>query len=761
VLRLRTRTAAARASPRRSWRSRVYRALTSGAAIERVLGLAVLALCCVIRVWDPAPVESTRSKLFDLYQNLRPSQNPERPTIIVDIDDDSLTAIGQWPWPRTVIARIVDRLADLGAVAIAFDIVFAERDRNSPGQYAETMSELPPTVRENLRTLPDNDDRLAAAFARIPVVLPLAFTRQPRAPPAVAGKPPVALLGPSGTDVRGLLIGTNHVISNVPPLQRAAAGTGLITYYPERDGVVRRVPAVYRVGTDVYPSVAVELIRVATGRGTLLVRAGKDGVERLVFTGAGGAGIAVPTDRRGRLWVRASRHDPARYVSVAQILNGTVTRQSVEGRLVLIGTSATALQDIKTTPLETQIPGVEVHAQLIENILFKDHIYRPFFSDAVEFFATVVVALVLIVILPVFGAARTLVSGFSMAGILAGSAWLAFADYGLLFDITFPLATTFLVFLILSFANYFREEKQRRTIRFAFGQYLSPDLVGRLAADPSKLRLGGEMRTMTILFSDVRGFTGIAERFDAAGLTSFMNRYLTPMTEAIMTQGGTVDKYIGDAIMAFWNAPLDDANHAPNACRAALDMMDRLAKLNAELAAEARQSGAAPIVLAIGIGLNTAECCVGNMGSQQRFDYSVFGDGVNLASRLEGQTKTYGVPILIGEETQAQSPGFATIEVDLVRVKGKTAPARVYALIGGPERAQSEEFRALAAAQARFLERYRARDWDGADHALAALRGLSGAELYRIIAVYAERIALYRAAPPPPDWDGVYVAESK
>jgi len=264
-----------------------------------------------------------------------------------------------------------------------------------------------------------------------------------------------------------------------------------------------------------------------------------------------------------------------------------------------------------------------------------------------------------------------------------------------------------------------------------------------------------------LLFSDIRGFTTLSERFDAEGLTAFMNRYLTPMTDAILASGGTVDKYMGDAIMAFWNAPLDDPGHAKSACRAALAMLARLKELNAELAEEARNVGRQHFPIAIGIGLNSAVCCVGNMGSQQRFDYSVLGDGVNLASRLEGQTKTYGIATLIGEETRSLAPEFAALEIDLVRVKGKTAPSRVYTLLGPPERAQTDAFRALESLQAGFLVAYRAAQWDAAERALAQLRAAGAGEIDSLCSVYAERIAEFRKNPPPAGWDGVYVAETK
>jgi adenylate cyclase len=713
----------------------------------------------MLRIWDPPPVQYVRVKIFDLYQRLRPSQNTQRPVVIVDIDEESLKAHGQWPWPRTLVARLVDRIAEAGAVAVGFDIIFAEPDGRSPAAYAEAMPELPEAARQALTALPSNDSKLAASFGHVPVVVAMALLRELRGAKAAPVK--AASIATRGGDPRPYLIGAPGLLANVPELQRAARGAGLVTHYPEFDGVVRRVPAIYRVAQTVYPTMAIELIRIAAGGRTMVVRTGEDGVETVIIGGPDGSSIAIPTDQRGRIWVRASRHDPKRYVSARDVLAGTVGKDRLEGRLVIIGTSAVGLLDIKSTPIERGMPGVEVHAQLIENILFKDHISRPFYADAVEFFVAVALALILIALLPALGAMRTLMTGVALVGIAVAAAWIAFAARGLLFDLSFPLAASFIVYFALTFLNYLREERQRRWVRSAFTRYLSPEVVTELAKNPARLNLGGEMREMTLLFSDIRGFTGISEGLDAARLTQFMNRYLTPMTDAIMAAKGTVDKYMGDAIMAFWNAPLDDAEHARHACRAALTMQERLAALNAALTAEAEAAGKSFSPVVNGIGLNTAVCCVGNMGSEQRFDYSVLGDGVNLASRLEGQTKAYSVPILVGEETRAKAADFALLEIDLIRVKGKRAPARIFALLGGPEMAQSEAHRALEGAQTAFLAAYRAAQWDQAETALAAVRAAGGEKLAALCALYAERIAEFRRDPPPPDWDGVFTAETK
>jgi adenylate cyclase len=340
-----------------------------------------------------------------------------------------------------------------------------------------------------------------------------------------------------------------------------------------------------------------------------------------------------------------------------------------------------------------------------------------------------------------------------------------FANAGTLIDLSFPLLSTFLIYVTLEFIGYMREQKDRQRIRSAFGQYLSPALVEQLAQSPEKLVLGGETRTMSILFSDVRGFTAISETYksDPQGLTQLMNRFLTPMTNAIIERKGTIDKYMGDAIMAFWNAPITDADHELNACRAAVEMLRRVDELNIEREAEAQASGQTFIPINIGVGINTGSCVVGNMGSALRFDYSVLGDPVNLASRLEGRTKEYGTPIIIGAATAEKAKSeFAALEIDLITVKGKTEPERVYTVLGGAELAQSEEFRKISELFATVLARYRARDWDGALDVLQSSRhAANNFGLGEIYNLYSTRIQSFRENAPPDDWNGVFAFETK
>jgi adenylate cyclase len=370
-----------------------------------------------------------------------------------------------------------------------------------------------------------------------------------------------------------------------------------------------------------------------------------------------------------------------------------------------------------------------------------------------------------VIFAPMIGALPLLILGACVGAGLAAVSWYFFQGQNLLIDVTFPLMSSFGVYAALVFVNYVREQLDRQRIRSAFGQYLSPTLVEQLAQNPEKLVLGGEERTMTIMFSDVRGFTTISESFkdDPQGLTQLMNRLLTPTSNAIQARNGTIDKYMGDAIMAFWNAPLDDPDHEANACDAALDMLERLDELNAERKREAEASEKPFIPIKIGIGINTGRVTVGNMGSDMRFQYTVLGDAVNLASRIEGQTKSYGVQILIGARTaEAVKDKFAVVEIDFITVKGKTEPEVVYTVVGRKAVAESSDFEGVRASVQQMLARYRARDWTGAIKAAQACRAANGAfHLEGVADLYEERIQSFEQNPPPPDWNGVFALQTK
>jgi len=728
-----------------------------GSLGRRWLALILLALLIAVRIWDPPPVATLRERTFDAYQALKPREITPQPVAIVDLDEESLAEIGQWPWPRTTIAQLLDRLKAYGAVAVAFDVVFAEPDRTSPERIAERLEDVDAEIRAALQALPGNDEVLAEAIRANRVVL-----GQGGLPRARAEQPPpkAASVVRIGADPMPFLVEFPGMTRNLPILEDSAAGHGVFSLNPESDGIVRRVLALMRVGDAVMPTLSLELLRVATGQTSYAVKTNEAGISSVVI-----AGVELPTDEQGRLWIYFSRHDPAKYVSARDVLAGRAPRESLEGKLVFVGTSATGLLDIKATPVERTLPGVEVHAQLLETILSKSYLVRPNYARGAELMMTFGVGLAMVLLVPLLGALWTAISGAAIAASLAGLSWYFYLQQGVLVDVAYALVASALVFGLLVFQGYFREESERHKVRGAFGQYLSPALVEQLAQHPERLVLGGETKELTFLFCDVRGFTTISEQYkgDPQGLTRLMNRFLTPLTDRILAHDGTIDKYMGDATMAFWNAPLDVADHPVKACAAALEMLAELDALNLKLAAEAKAAGRGFLELKVGIGINTGESLVGNMGSDQHFNYSVLGDAVNLASRLEGQTKTYRVPVLVGSATRERAgDSLVFLEVDLIRVKGKSEPDRIFALLGDGALAARQEVGALVAAQARLLAAYRAQDWQAAEVALAACRQLDpGLGLAGLYDLYAARIAEFQGTPPPPDWDGVFEATSK
>ena len=736
-----------------------WRRLLKRFGLGRAICVVLLVDLVILRVWDPLPLETLRLRTFDLYQVLRPRESPLRPVTIVDIDEASLKAIGQWPWPRTVVADLVTRLTQLGAVAIGFDVVFAEPDRTSPAVAAGAFLGLDEETREKLRRLPSNDDVLAEAMKRSRVVVGQSGFR-------LAGQEANTTtriqtgFATLGGDPKPYLFPFPALVRNVAPLEEAAAGRGLFTIRQERDGIVRRVPVVMRAEGLMVPSLSLDLLRVVTGAGAILVRADPGGIRSVAIPG-----LELPTDGNGQLWINFGPHDPARFVSAKDVLEGRVPPDKVAGKLVLLGTSATGLLDMKTTPIDPVMPGVEIHAQVLENVLTNSMLHAPVLMTLAELAVAVLVSLAIIALAPVIGAGTLLVLGGAVAALIGGISWYYFYHEHILFDVTFPFLASFSIYGMLVFTNYLRAHSERRQIRSAFSQYLSPALVEQLAQSPEKLVLGGEERVMTVLFSDVRGFTTISEMYkhDPQGLTALMNRLLTPMTNVIIERKGTIDKYIGDAIMAFWNAPLDDPAQEANACDAALQMLRCVAEINRAREKEADEAGQPFVPVRIGIGVNTGPCVVGNMGSDLHFNYSVLGDTVNLASRLEGQTKTYGVPIVIGAGTaQAVQGAFAVLEIDFLQVKGKTEPELVYTLLGGADVAETARFQKLRDLNALMLTSYRNQNWAGALEAILQCRE-AGREfgLDEFYDRYVARIRTLLDQPPEADWNGVFVAETK
>jgi adenylate cyclase len=724
-----------------------------------VLPLALLLVAVTARIAASDLLERLSLFCFDLYQKAAPREPEDAPIRIVDIDDQSLSKLGQWPWPRTVVAQLVDRLREAGAAVVAFDIDFAEPDRTSPRLLLPLLAQNGVGAGEAeklLAEVPDPDRRLAEAIGTVPVVTGFILTDRGDTRPPL----PKAGFAFVGDDPLGHVDSFPAAVANLPGLEAAAAGNGFLNQYPDWDHVVRRVPLVLRLGDKPYPSLVAEALRLALDARGYLGRAAGANTENSFGEKTGLTAIrigqqTVPTDAAGRVWLHYALPRRDRFVSAADVLTGNFDPALVAGHIVLVGTSAGGVvNDLQATPIARDVPGVEIHAQLLEEILEGAYLVRPDWAVGAELLFTLLVGTVLIIGLPRIGALPSAVLGGASVAAAFGTSWLAFKHAQLLIDPVYPWLVVTLVYLVGSLLGYLRTEARQREIRGAFSHYMSPHFIAELAAHPEKLKLGGEARLMTIMFCDIRGFTSLSEKLDAVSLTQFMNSFLTPMTEIITDRQGTIDKYIGDCIMAFWNAPLDDPDHAQNAVQAAQAMRHKLIELNQLWSTEAAYQVFLPV--RVGIGINTGECVVGNFGSQQHFDYSLLGDPVNLASRLEGLGKVYGIDLVIGEETAQRLGNPALIEVDLVAVKGKSEAGHIYTL--PPEQIAEEQFISQHSA---LLGAYRRQDWASAlrlldDGRLAAARFL--APVYDL---YRRRISQFQIEAPPANWNGVFTAEEK
>jgi adenylate cyclase len=564
-----------------------------GRWLQLVLSCLIIIVALEARFLDPAFLQNMRLKSFDLYQQLKPRDYKPVPVRFIDLDDESLARLGQWPWPRTRVAALVDRLKQAGAAAIALDIVFSEPDRTSPRQIVELWPVTPETemLRRTISALPDHDEVLAQAIGEAKnVVVGFAATGE-----AGAGAVPTLKAGMSwaGHDPLEFVHKYDGAVVSLPGIADAGAGTAGIGMKSEHDGILRRLPLLISYGGTLYPTLPAESLRVAQGASNYLIKSsGASGEKTYGDTRTGIIAVrigrfTVPTDNEGRLWLYDTGAVPERRVAAWRIMEGQFEPGLIAGNIVIVGTSAAGLLDLHSTPLAATMSGTEAQLQLIEQMLTGEFLRRPDWAKGAELTMLVLIGLVVTIATARLGAG---LSATITAGMLAGAlglSWYLFINEGFLLDPIYPAVTSVMVYLGASLMAYLRTEHERKHIREAFSHYMSPVMVERLADHPDQLRLGGEIRELTLLFSDLRGFTSISEKYDAEQLTSLVNRFLTPMTEVTLNHGGTVDKYMGDAMMAFWNAPLDDEDHARSAALAALELRQCLAPLNEELEAEA------------------------------------------------------------------------------------------------------------------------------------------------------------------------------
>jgi adenylate cyclase len=685
---------------------------TKKALLSPWLALITFALLLVVKLSNPYLVESARLKFYDYLMLGSPTQSEQ--IVTINIGEKAIEKYGQWPFPREVHAQIISDIYGRGAALVGSTILMPEPDRmGTDGVLVDTLRSHPVVLSQ---TVSDSCSRASATIR----------------------KTGVAVIGDG--EATEFLPQYPCVLSNVSSLQEAAAGVGITSTLPEPDGVVRRVPLLSQSSGEYYPAFALEMLRVAAGDSSYQAKINQTGVEALRIPSF----ETIKTDEYGRVFVNPN------YVFPTVEVGSDIPR--LDGKIVILGVTAAGIANPVATPSGAQHPHV-LQASLLEALINGDSVSIPNWSAIADLAAFRGLALALIIL------SRFRFSIIFIAVLLGGYFYLPlylFSQHGILLDVTFNILAIAIIYMHIYTVKFISEFLQKQQIKKQFGTYLSPDLVARLQRQPELLKLGGESRELSIMFTDVRGFTTISEHYgaDVQGLTSIMNRYMTVMTRAILENNGTLDKYIGDAQMAFWNAPLDNNKHALDAVQTAFQMLKDLETFNEEVKAEGIPA------FGMGLGINTATVVVGNMGSDQRFDYTCLGDGVNLAARLEGQTKPYGVKLIVGPQTaELVRDVYQVVELDLIAVKGKTEPVSIFTVLEKDHRGQ-DIIDVMEDQHNKFLSHYRAGNWKSARVYATDLREYWDGQLSDYYDSMISRIEGFQVSPPK-EWDGVYRATSK
>jgi adenylate cyclase len=700
---------------------------------------------------------------YDVRLNLTlPGTRDER-IVIVDIDEPSLKALGRWPWPRDTLAELVDRLFERYDVrALGFDVVFAEKDRSAALEVLRRLEDGPlagdprfAQVLDRIAPSLDRDRAFARSLRDRNVVLGYFFRREVRQGDPTTGTLPQPLANVDRIGAEGLpLQRPEGYGANLALLQENAAGGGFFDNpLVSGDGIFRRVPLLQQYEDGLYELLALATARAALGWPDAELDIEQQGDDYRALEAVRLGPHRIPVDGDGAVLVPyRGPQGSFPYVSAMDVLNGSASRDVLEDRIVLVGATAAGLLDLRTTPVQNVYPGVEVHANVISGILDDRIKRRPAYLLGYEVVLLASVGLLLTGLLPFLSPLWLSVATGGVTAAVIGGNLAAWTTADLVLPIATPVILIALLFVFHVAWGFFVETRGKRQLARLFGQYIPPELVEEMDRSPGEVTLAGESREMTVLFSDVRGFTSISENLEPEALTRLMNAFLTPMTRVIHHHRGTIDKYMGDAIMAFWGAPLDDPDHARHALFAAREMLQTMESLDATF----REQGWPP--LQVGIGLNTGVMNVGNMGSEFRMAYTVMGDAVNLASRLEGLTRTYGVSMIVSESTRHAVPEFEYRELDVVRVKGKDRPVAIYEPIAPVDEVPRQLRKDLKRYHA-ALAHYRRREWDAAERELFSLSREHPDDA--VYAMYLDRIMLFRNEPPGEDWDGVFTHRLK
>lgn len=706
-------------------------------------------------------IERIENYLYDVRIRLTMPGTIDDRIVIIDIDEASQAELGRWPWPRNTLAALVDRLFDDYEVRVfGLDALFAEAEETSAerlldalqsseiGKNPEIAAEL-----ERYREALDSNFRFAESFIARDVVTGFVFKDSLHEDePAATGALPSALIPADA--IAGLsvpFVTASGYTGNLPELQQNAIGGGFFDApIIDADGVFRRAPLLQRYQGDLYPSLALAVARVALGMPDigLVFATTRDGRMSGVELEALTLGERrIPVNEQVAVYIPfRGPQESFPYISAKDVLSGAAPRELLQGRIALLGASAAGLLDLRSTPVGQRYIGVEAHANLVAGLLDGAIRQQPAWSDGLEFSLLLLIAIFTGVLLPRVGPFAALALVVVMLGAtMAGNLWM-WSALGLVVPIASLLSFILLASMLQITYGFFVEQRNKRHLSQIFGQYIPPALVEEIDASGAQISLEGEHREMSVLFSDVRSFTTISEGLDATELTRMMNEFLTPFTGVIQKYRGTIDKYMGDAVMAFWGAPLSDAEHARHALLAAFDMLRVVRELDEPFSTRGWPK------IRVGVGIASGPMNVGNMGSEFRIAYTVMGDTVNLGSRLEGLTKQYGVDIIVNDMAARQVPEFAFRELDLVRVKGKSEPVAIYEPIGPTAELSAGQQQQLAV-YAAALAAYRQRQWDDAETAFKTLRQHSDNLLYN---VYLDRVSNFRQSPPAANWDGVF-----
>ncbi|MES2546201.1 MAG: adenylate/guanylate cyclase domain-containing protein [Pseudomonadota bacterium] len=698
---------------------------------------------------------------YDMRLNFLMPRTHDNRIVIVDIDEKSLKEQGRWPWGRDKSAQLVNQLFGYYQInTLGFDVVFAEKDESSGLKNLERMQQQYFNGDANfakalqaVKPMLDYDQTFADSLKNRNVVLGYFFNNTDI---NRVGQLPGATFGAGSFGRKPIdFVEAAGYGANLSLLQNAALTAGHFNPEPDADGISRKITVLIKHNNQYYDALAVAVVRAYFDNAPLKAEFASLGVSQQ-YAGLESfslAGRQIPVDDKVAMLIPyRGLQGSFTYVSATDVINKKVPPAILKNKIVLVGTTAQGLMDLRATPVQNIYPGVEVHANIIAGILDNNIKARPGYVRGAEFLLVLLAGLLLAFTLPVLNPLKaTLMSIGVLLGILVINV-LSWQYANLVLPIAASLLMIGLIYLVNMSYGFFVESRGKRQLTGLFGQYVPPELVNEMALNPESINLAGENREMTVLFTDIRGFTNIAEGLDPTQLTRMMNEFLTPLTQIIHSNRGTIDKYMGDAIMAFWGAPLKDENHAQNALNAAIEMKAALKNINEKFVKKGWP------VIKIGIGINTGNMVVGNMGSSFRMAYTVMGDSVNLGSRLESLTKYYGVDIVVSDMVRSQTPQYVYRELDLVRVKGKDIPVAVYEPLDTKSALSDETLDELKLYR-EALKLYRNQQWD-----LSEIQFINLQKMYpqqSLYALYIKRIGQLRQAPPGVGWDGAFNVEYK